>query len=418
VIFQGSGENSTVISVETDTVGIQTDVAAQGWIIRDLAVQVGSSATGNYTSDAIVVGNNCWAFEIANVTVTRPASYKWNDALTMTNAWTGTVRRFRANTVSTQYSLNTAGWAIHYDQCDFAILGGTAAAYVTGNANTFTACKFQGEPIGLYLKDCQGNTITSPWFEQDYAVANVWCVTLDSADENVFIGGSYTASTRLSGGYLRLINNCNYNKWLHPRFTEATDASSVSLEDTSLWNSFIGGNVAWATVITQEDTQVNHYSCESFNTTEQIARFDYGDGTGEWHFGHQTAGIRLEQGVSAVSGADVSGLFATIGGGSAPFDAAGNLIIKPRNQASRSVEIWAGATPKVMVKTDDTGIELGADGVTQGALTLWDGAGGNTPGWFSICAAGGARWYFFVTTAGQLRFHNAPPTADSDGTAV
>lgn len=63
-------------------------------------------------------------------------------------------------------------------------------------------------------------------------------------------------------------------------------------------------------------------------------------------------------------------------------------------------------------------VALGADGATQGILTLWDGAGGNTPGYTKIHSPNGTAWYLFVEDDGTVKVHNAAPTANADGDAV
>jgi hypothetical protein len=60
----------------------------------------------------------------------------------------------------------------------------------------------------------------------------------------------------------------------------------------------------------------------------------------------------------------------------------------------------------------------GADGATQGTLTLWDGAGGNTPGYILLYSPNGTANYFFAEDDGTLKRHTSAPTQNSDGTAV
>ena len=63
-------------------------------------------------------------------------------------------------------------------------------------------------------------------------------------------------------------------------------------------------------------------------------------------------------------------------------------------------------------------LDCGADGASQGILTLWDGAGGNTPGNIKIHSPNGTAWYLFVEDDGTVKIHNAAPTQNSDGSAV
>lgn len=60
----------------------------------------------------------------------------------------------------------------------------------------------------------------------------------------------------------------------------------------------------------------------------------------------------------------------------------------------------------------------GVDSTRRGLLTLWDGAGGNTPGCMKIHSPNGTAWYVFVEDDGTLKIHNALPTQNSDGTVV
>ena len=67
---------------------------------------------------------------------------------------------------------------------------------------------------------------------------------------------------------------------------------------------------------------------------------------------------------------------------------------------------------------DASGYEIGADGVTRGVVTLWDGAGGNTPGAIKIASPNGTVWYLFIEDDGTVKVHNALPTANADGSEV
>jgi len=49
---------------------------------------------------------------------------------------------------------------------------------------------------------------------------------------------------------------------------------------------------------------------------------------------------------------------------------------------------------------------------------LWDGAGGNTPGYACLGSPNGTLWYLFVEDDGSVKIHNAVPTQNSDGTVI
>jgi len=69
------------------------------------------------------------------------------------------------------------------------------------------------------------------------------------------------------------------------------------------------------------------------------------------------------------------------------------------------------------IKVQNT-IDIGTDGVDRGVLTLWDGAGENTPGYIKIGSPDGTIWYLFVEDDGTIKVHNAAPTQIADGSAV
>lgn len=72
----------------------------------------------------------------------------------------------------------------------------------------------------------------------------------------------------------------------------------------------------------------------------------------------------------------------------------------------------------VPVTTFDSAVTVGADGTTQGILNLWDGSGGNKPGYIKIGSPNGTLWYLFIEDDGTVKIHNAVPTANADGDAV
>lgn len=84
-----------------------------------------------------------------------------------------------------------------------------------------------------------------------------------------------------------------------------------------------------------------------------------------------------------------------------------------------------GGTPRYVtydmhsnfLKVQDT-IDIGTDGVHEGVLTMWDGAGGNTPPYVKIASPDGTVWYLFIEDDGTLKYHNGVPTVNADGDAV
>ena len=76
----------------------------------------------------------------------------------------------------------------------------------------------------------------------------------------------------------------------------------------------------------------------------------------------------------------------------------------------------------VCIAATKMGIEgtlfAGKDGTTQGTLILWDGAGGNTPGYLVLYSPNGTANYIFCEDDGTLKRHTSAPTQNSDGSAV
>ena len=64
------------------------------------------------------------------------------------------------------------------------------------------------------------------------------------------------------------------------------------------------------------------------------------------------------------------------------------------------------------------GVVAGADGVTRGKLTLWDGGGGNTPAYILMHSRNGTANYLFFEDDGTLKRHTAEPAANGDGSCV
>lgn len=61
------------------------------------------------------------------------------------------------------------------------------------------------------------------------------------------------------------------------------------------------------------------------------------------------------------------------------------------------------------------GIVAGTDSTTRGTVTLWDGSGGNQPGWARLGTCNGNTYYLFLANDGKLRYHTGVPSANDDG---
>jgi len=63
-------------------------------------------------------------------------------------------------------------------------------------------------------------------------------------------------------------------------------------------------------------------------------------------------------------------------------------------------------------------VTAGVDGSERGILTVWDGAGGTTPGTTLFHSPDGTAYYMFFSDTGGLRYHTSLPTANADGSAI
>ena len=66
----------------------------------------------------------------------------------------------------------------------------------------------------------------------------------------------------------------------------------------------------------------------------------------------------------------------------------------------------------------NSALECGDDGTRQGTLKLWDGAGGNTPGYLVLYSPNGTANYIFCEDDGTLKRHTSIPTANGDGSEI
>lgn len=63
-------------------------------------------------------------------------------------------------------------------------------------------------------------------------------------------------------------------------------------------------------------------------------------------------------------------------------------------------------------------ITAGSDSTTRGVITVWDGSGGDQPGYIKLHSPGGVAWYVFVDDTGRLRSSSSVPASNSDGIVV
>ena len=64
------------------------------------------------------------------------------------------------------------------------------------------------------------------------------------------------------------------------------------------------------------------------------------------------------------------------------------------------------------------GVEIGTNSTNRGILKLWDGGGGNTPGYLILYSPNGTANYIFCEDDGTLKRHTSAPAANADGDAI
>jgi len=253
----------------------------------------------------------------------------------------------------------------NFNNCVFIACGAAACASIAGIDNVLAGCTFSGYPVGLELWGSR-NLINAPWFEMDNKGLdpNTYAVVIrnDASDystegrDNTFVGGSYAVGdpTGSDGGYVKITGSARNNTWISPGWAHSS-GTLIRLKDSCTASNFIGGIVRWHDVVVQ-DSSANTYSSQCDTMNEHVHRSNYGVPDVDWMVGSINGGVKLNVGADAqdVSANNTPGLYVTKSGGMAPFDATGNLVIKPRNQAGRGVEIWSGAQPAVRARFDET----------------------------------------------------------------
>ena len=63
-------------------------------------------------------------------------------------------------------------------------------------------------------------------------------------------------------------------------------------------------------------------------------------------------------------------------------------------------------------------IAAGQNSTTRGTLSLWDGNGGNQPGYLVLYSPNGTANYIFCEDDGTLKRHTSTPSANGDGSIV
>jgi hypothetical protein len=83
--------------------------------------------------------------------------------------------------------------------------------------------------------------------------------------------------------------------------------------------------------------------------------------------------------------------------------------------------IWikgSSTNDEVTVTMPNGGLTIGKDTETRGSLKLYDGAGGNTPGYLVLYSPNGTANYIFCEDDGTLKRHTSIPTANANGSEI
>jgi hypothetical protein len=128
------------------------------------------------------------------------------------------------------------------------------------------------------------------------------------------------------------------------------------------------------------------------------------------------ANVTYDIGIStdtlAITGTDHANANVTIG--EAGTTNSVNLTLQSIT-AGDTVVFDAGA--KTVTFTDVAPV-LGVNSTNQGYLTIWDGAGGNTPAYILMHSPNGTAHYLFFEDDGTLKQHTSAPTQNSDGNEI
>ena len=83
--------------------------------------------------------------------------------------------------------------------------------------------------------------------------------------------------------------------------------------------------------------------------------------------------------------------------------------------------IWikgSSTNDEVTVTMPNGALTIGQDSSVQGILNLYDGGGGNTPGYLVLYSPNGTANYIFCEDDGTLKRHTSAPTQNSDGSEI
>ena len=95
-----------------------------------------------------------------------------------------------------------------------------------------------------------------------------------------------------------------------------------------------------------------------------------------------------------------------------------NLRVQCGGSGTNLVTVLGSSSDGVGTVTIGGGLIVGSNSATQGTISLWDGAGGNTPGYMILYSPNGTANYIFCEDDGTLKRHTGAPTANGDGSEI
>lgn len=235
---------------------------------------------------------------------------------------------------------------------------------------------------------------------------------LTNGYNNVFLG--YQAGWKVTSGHDNFLMGKYAGRYIttgyHNTFIGASIGSSVGATAPHQ-NVFIGAEIALAAMTSANRNVVigvgaaNKLTSGYYNTlVGNVAGWAMTSGWGNTLIG-RAAGFYLATGFGNV-----------FIGYQAGFNETGSNKLYIANTLTATPLIY-GEFPNTLLQITAP-LHVGRDGATVGALTLWDGAGGNTPGYAKIHSPNGTAWYVFIEDDGTVKIHNAVPTANADGSAI
>ena len=377
----GAGRWNTTIIVDAAVDGITVPEYCQNWSLGHLTIRA-RTAGADIAAAALQVGTGARFFQVADLLIGYPSSSvpqfdygiqvgmgadPYAAGVTCMNGVWSNIIIHRARVYAFQ--------SLHMTQNVFdgglwTSADATASARIGGRANHFSRISFEsyGSDICLHVIG-SNNVFTACWVEakEPSPAAAIDGIRVERAGSdksghdrgsaNTFQGGSMGVEIPSGGYYIRTINATG-NRWINPGIDLST-GTIIRLEGTTLgsFSSFIGGRIGYEGRISVESENYNFYEVSSNRaevTAEYVTRLYQNISNPTWQIGRDTHGVRVQPYAEAADLVETPGLYTTRDGGSAPFNAQGNVIIKSRSTAGRQVELWTGASPARRFRVTDT----------------------------------------------------------------